>query len=107
MPVTKANLFESIPRSIHGEWVERLAGRGNVRIERIITRALVSPPGFWYDQNDTEWVLLIQGGAKLLFDDDSLIELKPGDHIIIPPHARHRVEWTEPGKDTLWLTVFY
>ncbi len=108
MPKPKENLFQNIPASLRSEFVQRLAGTKGVRIERIVSRGHCSPAGYWYDQAETEWVLLVKGAAKIHFEaDDSIVEMAAGDHITIPPRARHRVEWTAPNQDTIWLAVFY
>ena len=88
-----------------------LAGRG-VRIERIVSHGQASPPGYWYDQDEDEWVMLLEGEATLRFDDgqcggEPLLRLTPGMHVHIPAHARHRVEWTAPDRRSVWLAVFY
>ena len=67
----------------------------------------VSPPDFWYDQAENEWVLVLRGHAKLEFEDAREIELLPGDHVLIPAHEKHRVVWTCPDEPTVWLAVFY
>lgn len=103
----KHNLFDGIPRALAQEWSERLAGNDHARVERIVSRGHVSPPDFWYDQAQTEWVMVVQGSARLRFDDGRVVELRAGDHITIPPHARHRVDATAPGQDTVWLAVFF
>jgi cupin 2 domain-containing protein len=82
-----------------------LRGDG-VRIERIVSHGHRSPDGFWYDQAEREWVLLISGRARLRFEGEEAIELSPGDYVDIPAHRRHRVEWTEPNAATIWLAVF-
>lgn len=108
MPIEKANLFEVIPRAMRDELVERITGAGAVRVERIVSRGHASPPGFWYDQEETEWVIVVRGRARLRFEaGDAILDLGPGDHVTIPPHARHRVESTAPGQDTIWIAVFY
>jgi len=88
-----------------------LSGRG-VRIERIVSHGQASPPGYWYDQDEDEWVMLLEGEATLRFDDGqsgdaSLLRLTPGTHVHIPAHARHRVDWTTPDRRSVWLAVFY
>ncbi len=103
----KANLFEGIPESAPQElFAELLKGEG-VRIERIVSFGQSSPPGFWYDQPQSEWVLLLQGGATLGFDDGSSVDLQAGDCVTIPAGRRHRVEKTDPHRRTVWLAVFY
>jgi cupin 2 domain-containing protein len=103
----KQNLFEGIPKELADEWTERLAGDANTRVERIVSRGHASPPGFWYDQAQSEWVMVVKGRSRLRFDDDTVVELQAGDHLTIPPHARHRVDWTAPGEDTVWIAVFF
>jgi cupin 2 domain-containing protein len=90
------------------EVTEVLAGSDVVRIERIVSNGQSSPPGFWYDQEEDEWVALLSGAATLtLRDPDETIELVPGDHLLIPAGRPHRVEWTSPERETIWLAVFY
>ncbi len=101
------NLFTDLPNSLPVEAVEVLASSSRVRVERIVSTGQASPEDFWYDQQEHEWVTLLRGAARLRFDDGEVLELIPGDHLLIPAHRRHRVEWTLPGEATLWLAVFY
>lgn len=100
------NLLSSIPATLPDELTETLAQAKHVRIERIVSQGHASLPDFWYDQDENEFVLLVQGAARLRFDD-SVVELKPGDWLDISAHRRHRVEWTTPEEKTVWLAVFY
>jgi cupin 2 domain-containing protein len=100
------NLFTGIPPALPKEVVEVLVKATNLRIERIVSHGHASPPGFQYNQDQNEWVLLVSGAARLRFEDE-VIDLKPGDFINIPAHQRHRVEWTTPDEPTIWLAVFY
>jgi len=100
------NLFCDIPPVLSDELIETLVKAENVRIERIVSHGHASPPDYWYDQVQPEWVLLIQGAARLSFDDE-IIEMKPGDCVNIPAHKQHRVEWTTPDGPTIWLAVHY
>src|SRR5687768_18544676 len=101
-----ANIFSEIPSTLPVELVQTLLTTVNCRIERIVSLGHASPPGFWYDQEQNEWVLLLKGAAKLRFEND-LIEMKLGDFMKIPAHRKHRVEWTPPDEPTIWLAVFY
>ncbi len=102
------NLFSNLPTDLPEELTEVLAAGQEVRIERIVSTGQASPPGFWYDQALSEWVVVLQGGAKLLFEGDSEpLHLSPGDYVNIPAHRKHRVEWTSPDQPTVWLAVFY
>jgi cupin 2 domain-containing protein len=77
-----------------------------VRIERIVSTGQASPPGFWYDQPDDEFVVLLTGGARLRFEDGEVtLDMKPGDWVEIPAHVRHRVESTQADPPTVWLAV--
>lgn len=106
------NLYEGIPEVLLEEWVDILCRQPGLRIERIVSRGHSSPPGFWYDQPEHEFVLLLRGGARLEFAataerEQYCVELSPADHLLIPAHSRHRVAWTEQDADTVWLTVFF
>ncbi len=78
-----------------------------VRLERIVSHGQASPEGFWYDQTQAEWVLVLSGAARLALEDDpDELTLGPGDAIFLPPHCRHRVTWTDPAQPTVWLALF-
>jgi cupin 2 domain-containing protein len=101
------NLFTDIPGEMSEEMVGEILRTDAFRIERIISRGQPSPPGFWYDQETNEWVLLVKGSALLRFFDGREIALTPGDHVLIPLHVRHRVERTAPDGETVWLAVHF
>ena len=100
------NLLSCLPVTVPNELKETLVQAKHVRIERIVSNGHASPAGFWYDQAENEWVLVVQGAARLQFEDETA-ELRPGDWINIPAHRKHRVEWTTPDEPTIWLAVFY
>lgn len=112
---TKKSLQEAEPRNIYDdlpvraaeEFFEDLAGTGKVRVERIVSNGHRSPETGWYDQPDVEFVILLKGAARLEFEDGAVAELGPGSWLEIAPHCRHRVAWTQPGIDTVWLAVHY
>jgi cupin 2 domain-containing protein len=101
------NLFVDIPREMPEEIVGEILRTDAFRIERIVSRGQASPPGFWYDQERDEWVLLVKGSASLRFDDGREVALAPGDHLLIPRRVRHRVERTDPDGETVWLAVHF
>jgi cupin 2 domain-containing protein len=101
------NLLRDIPDSLPAELLETLIETGSVRIERIVSRGHATPAGQWYDQDRHEWVLLLQGAARLAFADRREVTMAPGDWLQIPARQRHRVAWTDPGQDTVWLAVHY
>lgn len=103
--ITASNLFTDIPPDLPEELVQPLLTRPGLRIERIVSRGQCSPDGFWYDQDDYEWVVVLKGAARLRFEDGAIAEMTPGAFVDIPAHRRHRVDWTDPDQDTVWLAV--
>lgn len=102
------NLFNDIPPTLKEELFQTLAESGSIRIERIVSDGHATPQGEWYDQEWAEWVLLVSGGATLLFDDGSApLILKPGDHVMIPANCLHRVERTDTAQKTVWVAVHF
>jgi cupin 2 domain-containing protein len=102
------NLFSGIPQNLPVEFAEVLCQAGEMKVERIVSRGHASPPGFWYDQDQNEFVLLVKGRACLTLEgqvDPTVLE--EGDWIDIKAHVRHRVDWTAPDQDTVWLAVYY
>jgi cupin 2 domain-containing protein len=108
LEILPKNLFADLPVNLPQELVQDLVASGHVRIERIVSEGHASPEGFWYDQDEAEFVLLLKGATRLRFEgDDQPLEMKPGDFIEIPPHRKHRVDWTKPDEPTIWLAVYY
>ena len=103
------NLFAKLTTlPTNGEIFTTLLQRPGLRIERIVSTGQCSPPGFWYDQAEGEWVLLLAGEARLRFADESTDRrLQPGDWVDIAPHRKHRVEWTSTAPAAVWLAVHY
>ena len=102
------NLFADIPSVLSEELVTPLKDTAGVRMERIVSLGHASPPGFWYDEDQPEWVVLLQGAARLRFEgDEGAVDMRPGSFVDIPAHQRHRVEWTDPKQKTVWLAVHY
>jgi cupin 2 domain-containing protein len=100
------NIFDNLPLHLPKELVQTLLSAGDMRIERIISHGHASPEGFWYDQAQNEWVIVLKGAARLRFED-GMVDMKPGDFVNIPAFKRHRVEWTTPDEPTVWLGVRY
>lgn len=100
------NFFADLPAELPEELVDILAENQHVRIERIVSHGHASPQGFWYDQDQPEWVIVLRGAATLRFEDQT-IEMLPGEFVSIPAHRKHRVEWTTPNEPTIWLAVHY
>ncbi len=102
------NLFTHLAQTSGGEASETLLRTPSLKLERIVSTGQATPPGKWYDQDRDEWVILLSGGAGLLFEEEHRVRvLRPGDHFLIPAHVRHRVEWTEAGAETVWLALHF
>jgi cupin 2 domain-containing protein len=101
------NLFALPADTVEEQFVELLS-RPGLKIERIVSMGQASPPGFWCEQEESEWVVVLAGEAQLRFEDEpEPRRLTPGDFIDIPSHRRHRVQWTHPGQPTVWLAIHY
>ena len=103
----KKNIFQNIPLDIPEEIFETIIESSSVKVEKIISRGQKSPDNFWYDQDKNEWVIIIKGEARLQFENNQTIDLVEGDYLNIPAHQKHRVLWTKPDEETIWLAVYY
>ncbi|QDU97766.1 cupin domain-containing protein [Lignipirellula cremea] len=102
------NLFAQLPTDLSAEVFETLASGDNVRVERIVSHGQASPDGFWYDQPQHEWVVLLRGSAHLeLREPAAEVSLTPGDYLLIAAHRPHRVNGTALGQPTIWLAVHF
>ena len=97
------NLFASLNTSNGGEEFLTLFENTNAKIERIISHAHSSPPGFWYEQEQDEWVAVLRGKATLEFSGGEQVDLTEGDYLTIPRHVKHRVART--SEETIWLAI--
>ena len=103
MPIEVKNILADLPQEIRAEEFLRLFQSGSTTIERIVSHSHCSPPDFWYDQPQDEWVIVLRGHATLVFEAGDSVELKAGDYLTIPRHVRHRVART--SEETIWLAV--
>ena len=107
MPM-RGTLLADIPVELPEEIFETICLSDNVKIERIVSRGHASTTGFWYDQEKSEFILIVQGSAGLKFENErDIVILKTGDYLNIGAHVKHRVEWTDPTCNTVWLAVHY
>ena len=103
------NILADINRSAAtpAEQTDTLLDQPAFELERIVSRGNTTPEGEWYDQDRDEWVLVVLGRATLTFHDPGPVQLNPGDYVNIPAHCQHRVEWTDPQCETVWLALHY
>lgn len=101
------NLYANLPPlGASEEQFTPLLNEPGLIVQRIVSTGQSSPPGFWYEQPEAEWVLLISGEASLRFEDEAVAHrLKPGDYLDIAAGRRHRVDWTTPDAPTIWLVI--
>lgn len=101
------NLFAALPARLSEELVTPLLQCAALRIERIVSTGQCSPDGFWYDQQQDEWVAVLQGEGVVEFADGEVATLRRGDWLNIPAGRRHRVAATSATETTVWLAIFY
>jgi cupin 2 domain-containing protein len=101
------NLLKNIPQNLPDERFETLVKTDNIHIERIIPKGHTSPEKGWYDQDQNEWVLVLKGAARLSFEDGNEVSMGSGDSLEIPAHVKHKVVWTDPEEETVWVSVHY
>jgi cupin 2 domain-containing protein len=108
MGENQGNLFTDVPAGATEEVFTALLERPGLKIERIVSNGQASPPGFWYDSAQEEWVLLVEGSAAVQIEGEAAPRrLQPGAWLHLPAHCRHRVAWTDAGRPTVWLAVHY
>lgn len=101
------NIFESIPDNLNEEIFENLVQSKDIKIERIISKGHTSPESGWHDQEQNEWVIILKGEAIISFEAEKEIILGAGNYINIPAHTKHKVSWTNPKTETIWLAIHY
>jgi cupin 2 domain-containing protein len=101
------NLFDDLPVRADAEIFTDVLSREGVRIERIVSTGQFTPADKPYYQEHDEWVLLLAGSAGLWIEGEGERNLRPGDHVLIAAHHRHRVMWTAKAEPTVWLAVHF
>ena len=102
------NLFHPPVSSHDREVFETLVETDFLKLERIVSTGQATPDGQWYDQAQDEWVALLNGSATLRFENpDEVVQLSPGDWLMIPAHRRHRVEATAADGETVWIALHF
>lgn len=99
------NIFQLPQHLGDAEIFENLFTRDNIVIERIISTGQITPPDSWYDQEQDEWVMVLQGEAELTYPDTPPVKLAAGDYLLIPAHQKHRVTYTSKTPPCIWLAV--
>lgn len=103
----KKNIFSQIPLGLKEELFENIISKDALKVERIVSYGHTTKEFEWYDQKDSEWVILLKGEAVLEFEDAPDVKLQGGDYLNIPAHTKHRVSWTKPDEESVWLAIHY
>ncbi len=102
----RSNIFKNIPSELKEEVFQKILETSEFTLERIISYGHSSPKSGWYEQTENEWVLLLEGEAVVSFEDKD-VRLCKGDYINIPALTKHKVSWTKPEVETVWLALHY
>ncbi len=102
----KYNIFEQIIVDKSEEKFFEIFKNEKIKIEKIVSNGQTSPENFWYEQEENEFVLLLEGFAIVEFEDFEM-ELKKGDCLNIKAMQKHRVKFTSLNEPTIWFAVFY
>ncbi|MDH5925838.1 cupin domain-containing protein [Vibrio lentus] len=102
-----SNIYSDVPSSIPNEIFNDIITTENVRIERILSHGHSSPEQGWYDQDENEWVMVLEGQGVIEFEDGRVVTLSKEDYINIAAREKHKVVGTDRGVVTIWLAVFY
>ncbi len=103
--ISPANIFNHVNAVPDDEELFETLASGDVVIERIVSRGQITPETEWYNQEKDEWVILLSGEARILFENSGEISLKPGDYLLIPAHQRHKVTYTSKSPECIWLAL--
>ncbi len=106
-PPKVLSLLKGLPSNLEEERFETLLESSDWHLERILSTGQSTGEDEWYDQDRSEWVLVLQGAGRLAFDDGSERLLEPGDAMLLPAGCRHRVAWTSPDVTTVWLAFHF
>ena len=94
------NLFEYSKPQTGSEVLTELFNNKKIAINRIVSNEIEDSG--WYEQEEDEWFVLIEGEALLELDNE-VLPLKKGDNMFIPAFTLHRVKKT--SATALWVTV--
>ncbi|BAQ65925.1 cupin domain-containing protein [Geminocystis sp. NIES-3709] len=98
--INPENLFHNIPFLVEEEDFSELLNYRNVVIERIVSSD--RPDNKVYNQEQDEWVILIEGEAQLKINDD-IVNLKAWDYLFISAQTPHQVLTT--SRNCIWLAI--
>lgn len=101
------NIFENIPQELQEELFEDIINTKDIKIERIVSQGHTSPKEGWYESEQNEWVIVLQGDATLTFENEKSVNLKAGSYYNITASTKHKVSYTSKTQQTIWLAIYY
>jgi cupin 2 domain-containing protein len=104
--IEKYNIFEKVFVDKKDEQFFEIFKNETIKVEKIVSNGQKSPENFWYEQEKSEYILLLSGSAILEFEDFE-VDLKKGDCLNIKAMQKHRVKFTSLDEPTIWFAVFY
>lgn len=104
----KQNLFNDLPEGVLPEEIfSTLAEGKSFALKKIISTGQSTPEVGWYDQEQHEWVVVLQGSATIEFEHQGEVQLTAGDYLCIKAKTKHKVSYTDLKKPTVWLAIYY
>ncbi|MDR2007096.1 MAG: cupin domain-containing protein [Acidaminococcales bacterium] len=100
------NIFECFQGNNGKEITEELFRLKEGRVARIISTGQKSAPGFWYEEKEDEWVIVLLGEGEIEWPDGRRKFLKAGDWLFLPALEKHRVAYTSACPPCVWLAVY-
>lgn len=85
------------------ELEETIYENGYIKIIRIVSSGETTD---FMESPMNEHVFLIQGKARINFENDKEIEMSTGDYILIEKNTRHRVSYTSSEPHCLWHCIY-
>lgn len=93
------NIFRDLPTDpVEGRF-DTLATSKSVRVERVFSNGHTTRRGKWYDQSQSEWVLVLDGCGKIEFEGGRRVTLQKRGRLLVNPNKRtttpcrpHRLE---------------
>ena len=93
----------ALPAHLPAEHTQLLASGTQFRLEHILSAGHASAEGFWYEQAEDEWAVLLAGNATLAFEEGT-VAMVAGDALLIPAGCRHRVA---TSSHAVWLALHF
>jgi cupin 2 domain-containing protein len=105
--LSKQNFYNGFNLNGQNEIYENFLSGKIFSVERIISKGYKTSEKEWLVSKNDEWVILLKGKARVLFFEDTELELNEGDFINIPKNTKHKVTFTSKRPECFWLAIHY